>query len=283
MKGRGAPGGEERSSRWIALRARFGAYAVAAALLAVACAGTETGNPPAQPDPTVGWLDPPAGFEPPIEVDSDVFERANELGEAMLWLDAVEAIPVGACESLEEGPDAPVEGAVRVALPSAGVIELPEGLYCAVRLVPAIAPDHPDVPEALRGHSFVLRLEDGAGGAYVVVESDRTDPIVLWAVGGAFQVPSGGERYELRIDATSALVEQEFWTEPTDPDGAYRFTEAEDADFLRAFEASDGLFGLYVDFERGGGAGGGSGGAGGDGGMPGISLGQVVATSGSAP
>jgi hypothetical protein len=232
------------------------------------CVGTETGNPPATDplaDTAVGAV-PRTDYDVPAGVDVDALARADELASTWLSLRRVELLPAGTCDALVGEESADVAGAIEVELPTRGQLTAPAGTYCGVRLWPVLAEDVPELPALLRGHSLALRLENAAGAPYVVVQSDRTDPIVLWAGPGGFTLGLESQTLELLVDPAGALVQQQFWNEPTESDGSYRFIEADDADFLRAFEGSDGLLRLFVAPMAGGGAGGGGAGGGGAGG-----------------
>ncbi len=279
-------------------RPRFAraARAALAALLFVSaapigCAGTETGNPPATDGAVeVGVFPPPADFAPPDEVDVAVIERAGELGEVYLSLARIELVPAGSCEALRDDQGVFVAETIEVEIPSTGTFDLPAGTYCALRLWPTIAADAPEVPALLRGHSFAVRLVDGAGDPYVTVESDRTAPVVLFAADPGFTLVEGGTTVTLLVDAVGALVAREFWMQPGEPDGSWVFDEEGDAEFLRLLETSDALFRLFLGAELdgqpapdGGATGGASGGGSGGGGGSGDMLGPQLAASGGTP
>ncbi|MBC7174583.1 MAG: hypothetical protein H5U40_19210, partial [Polyangiaceae bacterium] len=200
-------------------------YASIIASLVSACVGTETGNPPATVE--VGVFQPGQGIEAPEGVDSAFIDRADELGEVHLSLSRAELLPAGTCQALSS-EDAAVEGAVRVEVLAGGEMVPAAGSYCALRLWPARASHDASVPELLRGHSFAVRFYDGNGDVFVVVQSDRTAPIVLFASGDAFTLEPGATTISLLVDAAGALVNSEFWTQPSEPDGSWLFTDPED-------------------------------------------------------
>jgi hypothetical protein len=258
-----------------------------------ACAGTETGNPPAT-DPALAVY-PPTEYDAPADVVM-ALDDAARLGVVWLALDRAELVPAGACDPLRSSASAEVASAVALEPPAAGNLDVPPGTYCALRLWPKLAGD--DAPELLRGHSLALSLEHPDRSPYVVLQSDRLEPIVLWGAAGGFTL-GAARTLEVLVDAAGALAQQRFWTEPAQPDGSFRFTE-ESPVFLRAFEASEGLLRLVAPEDGAGGAGGGGGaatgtggGAGGDtgggaggvgdGGMPSTSPGLELAASGAPP
>jgi len=215
-------------------------------LLLAACAGTETGNPPAATEvdvlPSEMWQGPPY-------FDDDVLAEAARLGSATMTFARVEALPEGTCQALVSNPNASVPGAITLQMDTELGFDLPAGRYCGVRLFPQLASaDDPEVPPLLVGHSLLFELRDLEGAPYVRVRSQRVAPFVL-LVGGtdasaSFEVPAEGLHVRLAVDAASALIALEFWESPQ-ADGSFLFDEANAAAFLRAFEAYPGLLRIY--------------------------------------
>jgi hypothetical protein len=216
-------------------------------LLLTACAGTETGNPPAATEvdvlPTEMWQGPPY-------FDSEVLADAARLGSATMTFARVEALPEGTCEALASNPGAPVAGAISLEMDAELGFDLPAGRYCGVRLFPQLASaEDAAVPPLLVGHSLLFELRDLEGASYVRVRSQRVAPFLL-LVGGtdssaAFEVPAEGLHVRLAVDAASALIALEFWETTPQADGSFLFDEANAAAFLRAFEAYPGLLRIY--------------------------------------
>jgi len=214
-----------------------------------ACAGTETGNPPAATEVDVL---PGNMWEGPPYFDSEILAGAAQLGSATMRFARVEALPEGSCAALAENPGASVAGAIALDLgEELGFgFDLPAGRYCGVRLFPQLASaDDPAVPPLLVGHSLLFELRDLEGTAYVRVRSRRVAPFVLLVGGddtsGVFEVPAGGLHVRLAVDAATALIDLEFWMTTPQPDGSFLFDEANAAAFLRAFEAYPGFLRLY--------------------------------------
>jgi hypothetical protein len=228
---------------------RFGYALLATFLFSISCgcAGTETGNPPATDSAVaVGVYVPSTGFVSPSGFDANVLEGASERGVVHLSLARVELVPAGSCAGLLADEDAFVSGAIEVERPATGTFSSPPGSYCALRLWPTIAEDAVPVPEPLRGHALAMRLSNEDGTPYVTLQSDRTEPIVLFAEADSFTLTEGAATVTLLVDGPGALMAREFWMEPTEPDGSWLFDEAEDAAFLRLFESTPALFRLFL-------------------------------------
>lgn len=216
-------------------------------LLLTACAGTETGNPPAATDidvlPAEMWQGPPY-------FDSEALADAPRLGSATMTFARVEALPEGTCAAVASNPGASVAGAVSLEMDSELGFDLPAGRYCGVRLFPQLASaEDPAVPPLLVGHSLVFELRNLQGASYVRVRSQRVAPFLL-LVGGTdasavFEVPAEGLHVRLAVDAASALIALEFWETTPQADNSFLFEEANAAAFLRAFEAYPGLLRIY--------------------------------------
>lgn len=216
-------------------------------LLLAACAGTETGNPPAATDVDVL---PGEMWEGPPYFDSEVLAGADQLGNATMSFARVEALPEGTCAALVDNPAASVAGAVTLTMDEGMGFDLPAGRYCGVRLFPQLASaDDPDVAPLLVGHSLLFELRDLNGAPYVRVRSQRVAPFVLLASDTdpsvVFEIPAEGRHVRLAVDAASALIALEFWNTTAQPDRSFLFDEANAAPFLRAFEAYPGLLRLY--------------------------------------
>ena len=215
-------------------------------LFLAACAGTETGNPPASTDVDVL----PGQWEGPPYFDTEVFADAARLGDATMSFMRVEALPEGSCGSLTDDPSEAITDSVPLVMDAGFGFELPEGRYCGVRLFPQLASaDDPTVAPLLVGHSLLFELQNLEGASYVRVRSQRTTPFVLLASSSdpsvVFEVPAEGLQVRLAVDAASALIALEFWETTAQPDGSFLFEEDNAAAFLRAFEAYPGLLRLY--------------------------------------
>ncbi len=176
---------------------------------ALGCAGTETGNPPANSahDPTVVVLPPEVVSLDQPYYDAGAFQDAATLGDAFLHIRRIELIPEGDCPDDADIPFGPATAGVSIPLHGEAVISLPEGRYCGVRLWPAIAPaDDEDVPPLLAGHSFAFELEDSSGATYVRVRSQSVQPLVLRAPDGAFEIAAGGAQARIASSAAMALL-----------------------------------------------------------------------------
>ncbi|MCB9660042.1 MAG: hypothetical protein H6726_20500 [Sandaracinaceae bacterium] len=218
----------------------------------VACAGTETGNPPAADGTRDVTVLPTEMWQGPPYFDSEAFADAERLGNAHMAFARVELLPEGTCEALESNPAAAVPSAIVLDLSEGMGFQLPAGVFCGLRLFPAIgAADDPTVPPLLVGHSLVFELRDLQGASYVRVRSQRTAPIVLFAGGSAgtvFEIPDGGAAAHLAVDAAAALIALRFWETPNrQADGSFLFEENNAGTFLRAFEAEPGLLRLFLD------------------------------------
>lgn len=223
---------------------------VAAAWLLVlaACAGTETGNPPAANTdvdvlPGEMWAGPPY-------FDSEVLAEAARLGTATMSFARVEALPEGTCAALTDSPSEGVTGADALTMDAGMGFDLPAGRYCGVRLFPQLASaEDENVEPLLVGHSLLFELRDLNGAPYVRVRSRRVAPFLLLASDTdpsvVFEIPAEGRHVRLAVDAAGALIALEFWETTAQADGSFLFEEENAAPFLRAFEAYPGLLRLY--------------------------------------